>query len=127
MFLIGATNLPSGLYTPLVVVLAIYVVLVLIAGRARGKEDTAQAERFDTFAFAVLLVAALYTIVLVISAAFSYPSRSTDMVTILVVICGFFALLLFAFFVIVEWIPGRLSRREERPPAEGAETSSQAQ
>ena len=106
--------------------LAVYVVLVLIAGRARGKEDTGQAERFDTFAFAVLLVAALYTIVLVISAAFSYPSRSTDMVTIVLVICGFFALLLFAFFVIVEWIPGKLSRREERPPAEDAETSSPA-
>ena len=127
MFPIGLSNLPSGLYTPLVVLLAVYVVLVLIAGRARGREDTDRAERFDTFAFAVLLVAALYTIVLVITAAFSYPSRSTDMVTILLVICGFFALLLFAFFVIVEWIPGRLSRREERPPAEGAETSSQAQ
>jgi|RhiMetStandDraft_4_1073278.scaffolds.fasta_scaffold288996_1 bacteriorhodopsin len=124
MFPIGLSNLPSGLYTPLVVLLAVYVVLVLIAGRARGREDTDRAERFDTFAFAVLLVAALYTIVLVITAAFSYPSRSTDMVTILLVICGFFALLLFAFFVIVEWIPGRLSRREERPPAEGAETSS---
>ena len=127
MFPIGATNLPSGLYTPLVVLLAVYVVLVLIAGRARGNENTGQAERFDTFAFAALLVAAVYTIVLVISAAFSYPSRSTDMVTILLVICGFFALVLFAFFVIVEWIPRKLSRREERPPAEGAETRSQAQ
>ena len=127
MFLIGAENLPSSMYTPLVVLLAAYVVLILIAGRARGNEDKGRTERFDTYAFAVLLVAALYTIVLVISAAFSYPSRSTDMVTILLVICGFFALLLFVFFVIVEWIPGRLSRREERPPAEGAETRSQAQ
>ena len=74
------------------------------AGRA-GTRTRASAERFDTFAFAVLLVAAVYTIVLVISAAFTYPSRSTDMVTIVLVICGFFALLLFAFFVIVEWIP----------------------
>jgi hypothetical protein len=126
VFLIAAENLPSALYTPLVVLLAAYVVLVLIAGRARGKEDTDRAERFDTFAFAMLLVAALYTIVLVITAVFQYPSRSTDMVTILLVICGFFALLLFAFFVIVEWIPRRLSRREGRPPAEDAETSSPA-
>ena len=127
MFLIGATNLPSGLYTPLVVLLAAYAVLVLIAGRARGNEDTDQAERFDTYAFMLLLVAALYTIVLVISAVFAYPSRSTDMVTILLVICAFFALLLFVFFLIAEWIPGRLSRRGERPPAEDAGTSSQAQ
>ena len=73
----------------------------------------------------MLLVAALYTIVLVISAIFAYPSRSTDMVTIVLVICGFFALLLFAFFVIVEWIPGKL-RRAARPPAEAAGTRSPA-
>ena len=99
MFLIGAANLPSGLYTPLVVLLAVYVVLVLIAGRARGSEDAGQAERFDTFAFAVLLVAAAYTIVLVISAAFSSPSRSTDMVTIVLVIAASSRFSLFAIFV----------------------------
>ena len=47
MFLIGVANLPSALYTPLVVLLAVYVALVLIAGRARGNEDTASAERFE--------------------------------------------------------------------------------
>ena len=63
----------------------------------------------------MLIVAALYTIVLVISAAFNYPSRSTDMVTIVLVICGFFALLLFAFFLLTEWIPRKLGRgRAER-------------
>jgi bacteriorhodopsin len=126
MFLIGAENLPSSLYTPLVVLLVVYAGLVLFAGRSRSHEDTERAERFDTFAFAVLLVAALYTIVLVISAVFAYPSRSTDMVTIVVVICAFFALLLFAFFLIAEWIPRKLSRREERPPPEPIETRSQA-
>lgn len=126
MFLIGAENLPSAMYTPLVVLLVVYVVLGLIAARARAHEDTDRGERFDTFQFAVLLVAALYTIVLVISAVFAYPSRSTDMVTIIVVIGVFFALLLFAFFLIAEWIPGKLSRREERPPPEPIETRSQA-
>ena len=99
------------MYTPLVVLLAVYVALALLAGRARGKEDTDRTDRFETYAFAVLLVAALYTIVLVISAVFSYPSRSTDMVTIVLVICGFFALLLFVFFLIAEWIPGKLASR----------------
>jgi uncharacterized membrane protein len=127
MFLIGAENLPSSMYTPLVVLLVVYVVLGLLAARARAHEDTDRSERFDTFAFAVLLLAALYTIVLVISAVFAYPTRSTDMVTIIVVIGVFFAALLFVFFLIAEWLPGKLSRREERPPAEGAETRSQAQ
>jgi Kef-type K+ transport system membrane component KefB len=126
VFLIGAENLPSSMYTPLVVLLVAYAALSLLAGRALSREDTDRAERFGTIAFAVLLVAALYTIVLVISAVFAYPSRSTDMVTIVLVMCGFFALLLFVFFLLAEWIPGRLRRREERPPAEGAETRSQA-
>jgi hypothetical protein len=53
--------------------------------------------------------------VLVISAIFAYPSRSTDMVTIIIVISAFFALLLFVFFLLAEWLPGRLGRgRAER-------------
>ena len=115
MFLIGLSNLPMALYTPLVVVLAAYFVLTLLAGRARSKEDTGGTERFETWAFIVLLLAALYTIVLVISAVVSYPSRSTDLVTILVVVCGFFAVLLFVFFVLAEVLPRALGRgRAER-------------
>jgi hypothetical protein len=110
LFLIGAENLPSSMYTPLVVLLVAYVALGLVAARARAHEDADRGERFDTFAFAVLLVTALYTIVLVISAIFAYPSRSTDLVTIVLVICAFFALLLFAFFLLAEWIPGKLRR-----------------
>jgi cell division protein FtsW (lipid II flippase) len=126
VFLIGAENLPSSMYTPLVVLLVVYAALGIIVNRARANEDTERGDRFATYQFAVLLVAALYTIVLVISAVFAYPSRSTDMVTIILVIGVFFALLLFAFFLIAEWIPGKLSRREERPPPEPIETRSQA-
>ena len=37
------------------------------------------------------------------------------MVTIVLVISAFFALLLFVFFLLAEWIPGRLGRgRSER-------------
>jgi hypothetical protein len=97
------------------VLLAVYVVLGLLAARARAQENTARGDRFNTIAFGVLLVAAAYMIVLVISAAFAYPSRSTDMVTILVVICAFFALLLFVFFLLAEWIPHKLrGGRSER-------------
>ena len=115
MFLIGLSNLPMAMYTPLVVVLAAYAVLSLLAGRARSKEDRGGTERFETWAFVVLLVAALYTVVLVISAIFAYPSRSTDMVTIILEICAFFALLLFVFFVLAELLPRALGRgRTER-------------
>ena len=115
MLPIAAENLPSSMYTPLVVLLAAYAVLSLLGSRARSAEDAERASRWETYAFGVLLLAALYTIVLVISAVFSYPSRSTDMVTIILVICAFFALLLFVFFLIAEWIPGRLrGGRSER-------------
>ena len=110
MLPIAAENLPSSMYTPLIVLLVVYAVLTLLAGRARSAENTERSDRFDTYAFGVLLIAALYTIVLVISAVFSYPSRSTDMVTIILVICAFFLLLLFIFFLLAEWIPGRLRR-----------------
>ena len=110
MLPIAAENLPSAMYMPLVALLAAYAVIALLAGRARGREDAEGAERYATIGFAVVLVAALYTIVLVISAVFSYPTRSTDMVTIVVVISAFFALLLFVFFLLAEWIPTKLRR-----------------
>jgi hypothetical protein len=115
MFVIAAENLPSALYTPLVVLLVAYVVLILLGGRAGRQEDTQGADRWATYAFGVLLVAALYTIVLVIAVVFNYPSRSTDMVTIVLVICAFFAVLLFLFFLIAELIPRAVGRgRAER-------------
>jgi O-antigen/teichoic acid export membrane protein len=112
---IAAENLPSSLYTPLVVLLAAYVVTVLLANRSRGHDDTGGTDRWETIGFGIVVVSALYTIVLVIATIFNYPSRSTDMVTILIVICGFFALLLFVFFVLAEWLPQRLrGSRSER-------------
>lgn len=112
---IAAENLPSSLYTPLVVLLVAYVALILFANRSRAHEHTERADTAATYAFIVLLVAAVYTIVLVISAVFAYPSRSTDMLTIVLVIGAFFALLLFVFFLLAEWIPRSLGRgRSER-------------
>jgi len=107
---IGAESLPSAMYTPLVLLIAVYAVLSVLAGRARSHDDRAKSERFANFAFAIVLVAAAYAVVLLITAIFSYPSRTTDMVTIIIVIGVFFALLLFAFFVIAELIPQALRR-----------------
>jgi Ca2+/H+ antiporter len=115
VFVIGAENLPSSMYTPLVVLLAAYAVLNILAGRASSNEDRAQADRWANIGFAVVLVAAAYAVVLVITGIFSYPSRSSDMVTIILVIAAFFALLLFAFFLFAEVIPHALRRgRRER-------------
>ena len=115
MFVIGAENLPSSMYTPLVVLLAAYAVLNILAGRASSNEDRAQADRWANIGFAVVLIAAAYAVVLLITGIFSYPSRSSDMITIILVMAAFFALLLFAFFLFAEVIPHALRRgRRER-------------
>jgi threonine/homoserine/homoserine lactone efflux protein len=112
---IAAENLPSSMYTPLVVLLAVYVLLNLLAGRASSRDDRARSDRWANIAFAVVLVAAAYAVVLLITGIFSYPSRSSDMITIILVMGVFFALLLFAFFLIAEVIPHALRRgRRER-------------
>jgi hypothetical protein len=109
-----AANLPSAMFTPLVVLLVGYAVLGIMAGRARANEDHASAERYSTFAFALVLVSAAYVIVLLLAAVFSYPSRVYDMLIILVVVGLFFALLLFLFFLLAETLPGVFRRGRER-------------
>jgi fatty acid desaturase len=106
-----AANLPSAMYTPLVVLLAGYAVLSVMAGRARGHDDSKTADRYATYAFGLVLVSAAYVIVLLLAAVFSYPSRVYDMVIILIVVGVFFALLLFLFFVLAEIVPRATRRR----------------
>jgi cell division protein FtsW (lipid II flippase) len=107
-------QLPSQLYTPVILIVIAYAVLSVLANRARSNDDRARAERFSNWAFVVVLVFAAYAVVLLIAAVFSYPSRFWDMVVIILVITGFFALLLFAFFVLAELIPTALRRGRDR-------------
>jgi hypothetical protein len=109
-----AANLPSAMFTPLVILIVVYAALAILAGRARGKEDHAKADRLATSAFGVVLLSAVYVVVLLIAAAVGYPSRVYDMLIILAVIGVFFALLLFVFFLLGELIPNSLRRGEDR-------------
>jgi hypothetical protein len=109
-----AAQLPSAMYTPVVVLIVAYAVLSILAGRARSHEDRAGADRFSNWAFLIVLVFAAYAVVLLLSAIVSYPSRFYDMVLIIFVIAAFFALLLFAFFLLTEGIPRALRRGRDR-------------
>ena len=111
---IAAENMPSAMYTPLVVLVVAYALLSILANRASGQEDRAQAERYTNIAFAVVLVSAVYVVILLIATVFSYPSRTYDMLVILFDIIAFFALLLFFFFLIAELIPQTLKRGRDR-------------
>jgi hypothetical protein len=109
-----AANLSSTLYLPLVLLLAGYAVLGVMATRARAGDDDARADRLTGIAFALVLAAAVYTVVLLVSAVVGYWQRVYDMVIILFVVLAFFALLLFVFFLIAELIPRVLGRGGDR-------------
>ena len=74
-----AANLNSAMYAPLVILLVGYVVLAILANRARGHEDRASADRFAGYGFGLVLLSAVWTVVLLLSAVVSYPSRFYDM------------------------------------------------
>jgi cell division protein FtsW (lipid II flippase) len=107
-------QLPSAMYTPVLLLIIAYAVLSILANRARSNDDRPRTERFSNWAFLVVLVFALYAVVLLIASVVSYPSRFYDMVLIIFVIAVFFALLLSAFFVIAEVIPNVLRRSRDR-------------
>jgi hypothetical protein len=109
-----AANLPSVMYAPLVILLAAYAIAAILTGRARGHDDRKNTERFGAIGFALVLAAAVWSVVLLLSAVVSYPNRIYDMLVIVVVIVVFFALLLLAFFALTELIPRALRRRGDR-------------
>jgi threonine/homoserine/homoserine lactone efflux protein len=109
-----AANLPSGMFTPLVVLLAGYAVASVMAGMARTRENRPRAEKLSTIAFGLVLVAAAYVAVLLIASVVSYPNRIYDMLVILLVVGAFFALLLFLFFGISELLPRVFRRGRDR-------------
>jgi hypothetical protein len=109
-----AANLPSSMYIPLGILLVAYAVLAILGNRARARDDRASAERYAGIAFALVLAAAVWSVVLLLSSIVSYPSRFYDMVIIIAVILAFFALLVVAFFGIVELIPRAFRRGGDR-------------
>jgi Kef-type K+ transport system membrane component KefB len=99
-----------GLYFPVLVMGAAYAGFTIAASMLAGREQHERSERMRDLAFGSALVAAAYTAILVVLAAVDAPSRFTDAVTIILVICGFFAILLVVFFLIAQ-VVGRLGRR----------------
>jgi cytochrome bd-type quinol oxidase subunit 2 len=99
----------SGLYTPVVVIAAVYAGLAIAAGVVAGRGDGERSERYRDLAFGTVLLAAAYTVVLLVLAATDAPNRFTDMIKIFLVVIAFFALLLFLLFLISQ-VYARLRR-----------------
>lgn len=109
-----AAQLPFAMYMPVVVLLAGFALVSLLAGVARNRDDTGRAERLGDISFLFVVLGAAYAVVLLIASAVSYPSRMYDMILIIFIVVAFFALLLFLFFFVGEVLPGRLRRRGQR-------------
>ena len=82
---------------------ALYTPLILRGSRTRSEHPGQPGARerrpcgrrpLQGLAFVVVLAFAVYVVVLLIAAVVSYPSRFYDMVLIILVVCAFFALLL---------------------------------
>ncbi len=101
----------SSLYTPLLVVLAVYAGLNVTSGVMAGRGNHERADRYADLAFGAALAAAAYTVVLLILAAFDAPSRFTDAIEIMFVTLAFFVLLLSLLFLIAQG----LARIRSRP------------
>ena len=70
-------------------------------------------ERLRDLAFGAALATAAYTAILLVLAAIDTPGRFTDAITIIFVICAFFALLLVLLYLIAQAV-GRVTRRPGR-------------
>jgi uncharacterized membrane protein YccC len=99
-----------GLYFPILILGAAYAALTAWAGIVSNRGDRDRSERFRDFAFGAALLAAGYTAILVILVAVDTPNRFSDAVTIILVICAFFGLLLVVLYLIAQ-VVGLVTRR----------------
>jgi hypothetical protein len=102
-----------SVYMPLLVLGAVYAGLTVYAGYVGNKGDRDRGERFRDLAFGTALLTAAYTAILVVLVAIDTPNRFTDAITIIAVICGFFAILMVLLFLISQ-VVGLVTRRAGR-------------
>ena len=88
-------GLESALYQPLYLVLVLYVVLFVLGRVLDGRDDRRTDTVLDA-GFALLCLAAVYVAVLVVYAFTSEFDLIADMVEIMAVMIGFFAILVVA-------------------------------
>ena len=96
------TNLEFSLFYPLIVLGLVYTVLT-VAGRiveGRGRRGT--GESLQTLGFGAILLAAPYTLVLLVISLINYPTRLSDMALIFGIVFVFFGLLLGLLLLLAE-------------------------
>jgi cytochrome bd-type quinol oxidase subunit 2 len=100
----------TAFYFPLIALGVVYLVLFVVSRFFAAREETGTSERMADLAFGVGLLAAGYTVVLLIVAVITLPDLVVDVVRIVLVVGAFFAALLAVLFGIFELLIGRRTR-----------------
>ena len=119
-------GLDSALYQPLYLVMILYVVLFVLGRVFEGRDDP-RADTVLDAGFALLCLAAVYVAVLAIYAVAAEFDLIVDMVEIMAIMIGFFALLVVALLGIelLIGLAGRGRRKRAAvPPPQQTRTSA---
>ena len=109
------------LYAPLILIGLVYAVLFVTAQVLGSRGATERRERLLDVAFGAALLAAVYTLILLIVSAVTLPNLLVDLVRIVLVVVAFFGLLLSLLFAVFELIFGRGAKRAAVPGGEPAD------
>ena len=102
-----------SLWLPLIFAAVAYAVVNSVAGMTATRGNPERAERLRDVAFLIALLATAWVAILLLFVLVDIPNRVGDMVTIMVVIVVFFAILGVVFFGIAEAF-GKVHRRFAR-------------
>ena len=98
-------------FFPLMAAAFVYLGLYVAGNFLEGRGDTDGAERLRDISYALALLAAGYTAVLLLVALIARPGEVFDLVRVVLVVGVFFGLLLLLIFAIFELIASRGRRR----------------
>jgi hypothetical protein len=98
-----------SLWLPLIFAGLGYAVVNAVAGMTATRGNAEGAERLRNVAFLIALLATVWVAILVLVVLFDVPNRVGDMLTIMLVIVVFFAILGVVFFGIAEAV-GKVRR-----------------
>lgn len=95
-------SLDFGLYYPLIALALIYTVLTVAGRIIEGRGNRSTGETVQALGFGAMLLAAPYTLLLLVISLINYPVRLSDMAIVFAIVFVFFALVLGLLLVLGE-------------------------
>jgi hypothetical protein len=115
----------TSFYLPLIALAVLYAALFIVSRFLAARDEADSSERVADLTFGVGLLAAAYTVVLLIVSVITLPDLVVDLVRIVLVVGAFFAVLLSVLFGIFELLIGRTQRTQPLPvPDRGTDSGS---